>query len=66
MSPSNLFPIKANIKETGKEADVAVALHCFCLASAPLETTQQYRKLSNKKSKLALWGQLGRKMNGLI
>lgn len=32
----------------------------------PLETMQPYRKLKNKKNKLALWGQLGRKMNSLI
>lgn len=43
-------------------------LHSIAFVSHlhPLETMQPYRKLKNKKNKLALWGQLGRKMNSLI
>lgn len=65
-APSNLVPIKKILKKRGKKQ--MLPWHSIASVSHlhPLETMQQYRKLSNKKDKLALWGQLGRKMNCLI
>lgn len=48
-APSNLFPMKKTIKETGKEADVAVALHCFRLASAPSGEHATIQKVKQQK-----------------
>lgn len=65
-APSNLFPIKTNIQETEKEQMLPRHSIAFVSHLHPPETMQPYRKLNNKKNKLALWGQLGREMNSLI